>query len=175
MSSDSSERGRDGDRPDISPYALIALVAACVMIMVYGLLRKDDVTTTVVTEYQPITDLQVMRVTVTTYQPTILQTDEDPSVTADGTKIDLEGGRWVDRRIVALSRDMLARFGGSISWGERIWVDLPAEPELSGWWIVHDTMAERWTKRIDLMVPKKFNNRWDNITVIRPVADLEGD
>ena len=50
------------------------------------------------------------RVTVTQYNPVVSQCDEDPLVTADNSKIDLEKLRRGKIRWVAVSRDLLDRY-----------------------------------------------------------------
>ena len=55
-------------------------------------------------------EIQEFDVTVTMYNPTRGQTDSTPNITADGTKINI--WKASDYRYVALSRDLLSRWGG---------------------------------------------------------------
>ena len=57
-------------------------------------------------------------VTVTTYNPTEAQCDDTPNITADGTRI--KTWRATEYRYVALSRDLLDRWGGPFDYGDYI-------------------------------------------------------
>ena len=88
---------------------------------------------------------KVMSVTGTYYEPKISQCDERPFETADGSII-RSGVRWV-----ALSRDLLKRWGGMFDYGDTIWVHHPHR-QLRGWWVVRDTMNKRFRQRMDFLV-----------------------
>ena len=60
-------------------------------------------------------------VTVTTYNPTRHQTDSTPNITADGTTI--KPWRATDYRYVALSRDLLSRWGGPFEYEDYIVIE----------------------------------------------------
>ena len=105
---------------------------------------------------------------VTVYHATVEQTDDDPLTTADGTTwgVDTIAGQ----RIAALSREMLDRWGGPVSYGDAIWVEIPGS-DLSGVWWVHDTMRDKVYKRatgtweplrgyVDLLVPAHVMGCW---------------
>lgn len=86
-------------------------------------------------------------VTVTIYQPTIAQTDSDPDVLADGTKIKInKAGSY---RYCAVSRNLLKRYGGVYQFGDMVFID--GVGKYRGWWVVKDTMNPRWTNHIDLL------------------------
>jgi 3D (Asp-Asp-Asp) domain-containing protein len=107
--------------------------------------------------------------TVTIYHAVPEQTDSTPMTTA--SNLDLTGLDLEAERIVALSRDLLARWGGPIEYGDQVYLDLP-DPELRGWWTVEDTMAARWTNRADLLVPtSRKGGKWTEVnawTVVQP-------
>jgi hypothetical protein len=88
----------------------------------------------------------------TTYQATTAQCDSNPLTTADGSKINPDDyQRWV-----ALSRDLLSRWGGEFNYGDKIEVYSKDHPNLNGEWEIHDCMASRYTMSIDfLMEPEK--------------------
>ena len=103
---------------------------------------------------------------VTVYHATVEQTDGDPFTTADGTTWDA----IAEQRIAALSREMLDRWGGPVSYGDAIWVEIPGS-DLSGVWWVHDTMRDKVYKRatgtweplrgyVDLLVPAHVMGCW---------------
>jgi hypothetical protein len=79
-------------------------------------------------------DLGQKRITV--YQLVPEQTSDDPTTFADGTTAEDNAGVSV----CALSREMLARWGGPVSYGDTIYV---ASGPLMGFYEVHDTMAKR--------------------------------
>ena len=66
-------------------------------------------------------ELQEFDVTVTTYNPTPHQTDSTPNELADGTIIK----PWLATkyRYVALSRDLLSRWGGPFDYGDYIVIE----------------------------------------------------
>lgn len=90
-------------------------------------------------------------VTGTFYNPTEGQCDSRPFETADGSMI-VNGVRWI-----ALSRDLLKRWGGRYDYGDTVWVYHPHKA-LCGWWVVRDTMNKRWRRKVDFLVV--FGNKF---------------
>ncbi len=88
-------------------------------------------------------------VTATMYKPHPAYTDSTPDELADGTKINIY--RVQEYRYVALSRDLLKRWGGPFDYGDFIVVENAGDH--SGVWQVKDTMAERWVYRLDFLMP----------------------
>jgi len=87
-------------------------------------------------------------VTVTIYHAVPGQTDDTPNILADGTVIDLaKAGSY---RYCALSRNLLERWDGPYAYGDTIYLEDAGK--FSGPWIVRDTMNERFTNRMDLLV-----------------------
>ena len=92
-------------------------------------------------------DIQSFDVTVTTYNPTKSQTDSTPNETADGTII--KPWKATEYRYVALSRDLIARWGGPFEYGDYIVIE-----GTDGWdgvYQVRDTMNPKWVKRVDIL------------------------
>ena len=92
-------------------------------------------------------ELQEFDVTVTTYNPSRAQTDSTPNQTADGTII--KPWKATDYRYVALSRDLLSRWGGPFNYGDYIIIE-----GTDGWdgvYQVRDTMNPKWVKRVDIL------------------------
>ena len=92
-------------------------------------------------------DIQSFDVTVTTYNPTRNQTDSTPNETADGTII--KPWKATEYRYVALSRDLIARWGGPFEYGDYIVIE-----GTDGWdgvYQVRDTMNPKWTNRVDIL------------------------
>jgi len=87
-------------------------------------------------------NLEVIEVEVTAYSPSRAQTDNNPFETASTqivTPKDLN-----ELLYVAVSRDLLAKFtpGALLEYGDKIYLEFT----------VIDTMAERWTNRVDLFM-----------------------
>ena len=92
-------------------------------------------------------ELQEFDVTVTTYNPTRAQCDNTPNQTADGTII--KPWKATEYRYVALSRDLIARWGGPFEYGDYIVIE-----GTDGWdgiYQVRDTMNPKWVKRVDIL------------------------
>ena len=86
------------------------------------------------------------KVTVTMYHPVADQTDDTPNITADGSVIKINNAS--EYRYVAVSRNMLMRYGGFLTYGDYVWLDAGKK---SGVYQVRDTMARRWVNRIDIL------------------------
>ena len=108
------------------------------------------------------------KVTVTTYNPTRGQTDSTPNELADGTKI--KPWRATDYRYVALSRDLIARWGGPFEYGDYIVIE-----GTDGWdgiYQVRDTMNPKWVNRVDILTTNS-RFKYDNITMYKYVDEYE--
>ena len=88
------------------------------------------------------------KVTVTTYNPTTEQCDDTPNQTADGTYI--KPWRATDYRYVALSRDLISRWGGPFDYGD--YVIIEGTDGWDGVYQVRDTMNRKWTNRLFITV-----------------------
>jgi len=94
-------------------------------------------------------ELKEFEVTVTTYNPTRQQTDSTPNQTADGTIIK----PWLatNYRYVALSRDLLSRWGGPFDYGDYVVIEGTDGGKWDGLYQVRDTMNPKWVKRVDIL------------------------
>ena len=103
-------------------------------------------------------------VTVTMYHPTKRQTDSTPNITADGTKINIwKASKY---RYVAVSRDLLSRWGGPLNYGD--WIVIEGAGKNSGVYQVRDTMNPKWTKRVDVLkTPGTRQFKYDDIILTR--------
>ena len=139
-------------------YAILGSFIPMVMIAYYANNIMDDLYNEISVLRTEITDLkdnsycdyyeiQSFDVTVTTYNPTRQQTDSTPNITADGTKIK----PWLatNYRFVALSRDLLSRWGGPLDYGD--WIVIEGTGKYDGVYQVRDTMAAKWVKRVDIL------------------------
>ena len=103
-------------------------------------------------------------VTLTMYHPTKHQTDSTPDITADGTKINIR--KASEYRYVAVSRDLLSRWGGPLDYGD--WIVIEGAGKNSGVYQVRDTMNPKWVKRVDVLkTPGTRQFKYDNITLTR--------
>ena len=111
-------------------------------------------------------ELQEFDVTVTTYNPTRSQTDSTPNQTADGTII--KPWKATQYRYVALSRDLIARWGGPFEYGD--YVVIEGTDGWDGVYQVRDTMNRKWTNRVDILTTNsKF--KYDNVVMYKYVEE----
>ena len=107
------------------------------------------------------------------YNPVIEQCNNDPTITGDGSKINIE--KASELRWVAISQDMLYciyrqklindstdnRYKGKIKYGDTIWIDSPYN-NINGIWIVHDTKNKRYSGSIDFLQTLNDGSLYDN-------------
>ena len=100
-----------------------------------------------------------IKVNVTMYRPTKYETDSTPNITADGTKI--KTTKASEYNFVAVSRNLLERWGGFLKYGDFILLEDAGHKE--GVYQVRDTMNPRWVNVVDILEspgtkPYKFQN-----------------
>ena len=115
-----------------------------------------------------------VEVDVTMYQPVYPQTDNSPDITADGTKIRIH--KASEHKFVALSRNLLKRWGGGFDYGDFIYIK--GTKDKDGVYQVRDTMNPKWVNVVDILesthvTPYKYENvhiykmNWtDNLTLL---------
>ena len=91
--------------------------------------------------------LDGLDVVVTMYHPTRYQTDSTPDILADGTKITIH--KASEYRYVAVSRNLLKRWGGWLDYGD--FIILTGTDGKDGVYQVKDTMNRRFVNRIDIL------------------------
>jgi len=91
-----------------------------------------------------------IKVDVTMYQPTHYQTDSTPDVTADGTRIRIN--KASKYKFVALSRNLLKRWGGPFDYGDFILIK--GTDGKDGVYQVRDTMNPKWVNVVDILESK---------------------
>ena len=118
-----------------------------------------------VTHLESLLNIEQYDVIATIYNPVRNQTDKTPHITADGTRLDTRNaGKY---RYVALSRDLLARWGGPFEYGDYIIVE-GCNGKYDGIWQVKDTMNERFHNRIDFLQSKGTKlNKFDNAVIYK--------
>ncbi len=103
-------------------------------------------------------------VTVTMYNSAVGQTDSTPNETADGTVINPK--KASEYRYVALSRDLIARWGGPFNYGD--YVMIKGTDGYDGVYQVRDTMASKFINRVDILRTTGSKHfRFENITLYR--------
>jgi len=105
-------------------------------------------------------------VTVTTYNPTTRQCDSTPNITADGTKF--KTWKATQYRYVALSRELLSRWGGPFDYGDYIVIE--GTGKWDGLYQVRDTMNPKWTNRVDILTTNS-RFKYTNITMYKYIND----
>ena len=88
-------------------------------------------------------------VTATAYEAVPGQTDDEPFVTADNSRIKPHYGS--KKHWLALSRDLLKQWGGKFNYGDKVRVR-GLSPKLDGVYTVHDTMNQRHRHCMDILV-----------------------
>ena len=83
-------------------------------------------------------------VAVTTYSPSIEQTDSTPLITASGFKINPANPK--KHRIIAVSRDLKKKY----KFGKK--VRITGIGKLSGTYTIRDVMNKRYKKRVDILI-----------------------
>lgn len=114
--------------------------------------------------YQEFFDLD----TLTIYNPSTTQCDGDPLITASNRHIDTKGLREGSVRWMAVSRDLLQRWGGALAYGDTV-VLHAGDSGIDGIWVIQDTMHKRYTKRGDLLFDCKTRNAglWTGVKIVR--------
>jgi len=110
------------------------------------LLEKNEVIQTELNEFHKYG----IEVDVTMYQPIYLQTDNTPNITADGTKIRIS--KASEYKFVALSRNLLKRWGGPFDYGD--FILLKGTKDKDGVYQVRDTMNAKWVNVVDILESK---------------------
>ena len=100
-----------------------------------------------------------IEVDVTMYQPVYPQTDKTPDITADGTRIRIS--KASEYKFVALSRNLLSRWGGPFNYGDFILIR--GTKDKDGVYQVRDTMNPKWVNVVDILeskhvTPYKYEN-----------------
>jgi 3D (Asp-Asp-Asp) domain-containing protein len=102
----------------------------------------------------------IENITLTTYRPSIKETDANPDVTASGFKIDLKTPE--KHKILAVSRDLKKKF----KWGSKVRIFNAGR--FNGVYRVHDVMNKRYKKRIDVLIGwKQKATKLNNVKIIR--------
>ena len=91
-------------------------------------------------------------VDVTMYRPNVRETDSTPNITADGTRIRIS--KASDYKFVALSRNLLKRWGGPFDYGDFILIKGTTDSHKDGVYHVRDTMNPKYVNYVDILESK---------------------
>ncbi len=103
-------------------------------------------------------------VTITMYEPVASQTDSSPNITADGTRFDItKAGNY---KYVALSRNLLKRWGGQFDYGDFILIR--GADGKNGKYQVRDTMNPRFINYVDILEsPGTGLYKYENAVIVK--------
>lgn len=145
---------------------MVILMLAAIVIISIGLSRV------VLKPHKPVSSMMITPepavlttiVTATMYNAVIGQCDADPLVTAGMYRIKLTMAS--DHRWVALSRDLLTRWGGNFKYGDRI--EITNAGHKNGTYTIVDTMNKRFTNRMDILETEGTDlYRFENVKIER--------
>lgn len=99
---------------------------------------------------------QTTHVTITYYMPVKAQTNSQPHITSDGSKINLHHLKYKQIKWCAISRDLLYLFPKGKP--KRVWI------QGFGVWEVRDVMHKRIKHHVDLLIhpqTKNYSNKYN--------------
>ncbi len=108
----------------------------------------------------------ITNVTASVYYPEEAQTDSTPFITADGSQINETHPK--KHKWIAVSRNLLTRWGGHIDYGDKVHVSGISE-RLDGIYVVRDTMKKQLRNLIDILVGPKDNvmGYWNDVKLTK--------
>ena len=103
---------------------------------------------------------------LTVYNPEQRQCDATPLITASNHRINQSQLKSGAIRWMALSRDLLKRWGGTIQYGDTVSL-VSGDPSIDGIWVVQDTMHRRFRSRGDLLFDAKVRStgKWNDVVI----------
>jgi len=128
-----------------------------------------------ITELEQVVDSMkptVVKVVATMYHPVVWQTDSDPHITADGTRIHRRHASKY--RFLAVSRNLLKKNGGHLDYGDYVIID-GTNGRYNGVWQIKDTMAKRFINRIDFLCsPGTEPFKFEDVSLMTLITEEEG-
>ena len=107
---------------------------------------------------------RIIKVHATYYNPVAEQCDSNPLETASQDVISLRKLKNKQIRWVACSRNLLKRWGGKLKYGDKITV-ISKNKNLSGVWIVKDSMNKRFKNRVDFLCSDKIKGDFSDVVI----------
>jgi predicted SpoU family rRNA methylase len=107
-----------------------------------------------------------VEVDVTMYRPNIRETDSTPNITADGTRFRI--GKTSDYKYIALSRNLLKRWGGPFDYGDFILIKGTTDAHKDGVYNVRDTMNPKYVNYVDILESKNVKPyKYENVHIYK--------
>ncbi len=108
--------------------------------------------------------------TLTIYNPVRTQCDADPLTTASNRKINEHKLRAGEIRWMAVSRNLLRPWGGSLHYGDTVSL-FAGDTTIDGRWVIQDTMNKRFNNRGDLLFDTSVRSRgrWVNVKISKSI------
>jgi 3D (Asp-Asp-Asp) domain-containing protein len=117
-----------------------------------------------------VKQVNTYEVTATMYYPVSSQCDSDPLLTAGMYKI--IPGKASEQKWIAMSRDMIARWGGEFHYGDI--VQISGAGHKDGVYKVVDTMNKRFKNRIDFLEDKGTKHyKFENVKIWKTQIQAE--
>ena len=107
-----------------------------------------------------------VEVDVTMYRPNVRETDSTPNITADGTQFRIS--KASDYRYIALSRNLLKRWGGPFDYGDFILIKGTEDGHKDGVYNVRDTMNPKYVNYVDILESKNVKPyKYENVHIYK--------
>ena len=107
-----------------------------------------------------------VEVDVTMYRPNVRETDSTPNITADGTHFRI--GKASDYKYIALSRNLLKRWGGPFDYGDFILIKGTTDAHKDGVYNVRDTMNPKYVNYVDILESKDVKPyKYENVHIYK--------
>ena len=107
-----------------------------------------------------------VEVDVTMFRPNVRDTDSTPNITADGTRFRIS--KASDYKYVALSRNLLKRWGGPFDYGDFILIKGTTDAHKDGVYNVRDTMNPKYVNYVDILESKNVKPyKYENVHIYK--------
>ena len=107
-----------------------------------------------------------VEVDVTMYRPNVRETDSTPNITADGTRFRIS--KASDYKYIALSRNLLKRWGGPFDYGDFILIKGTEDGHKDGVYNVRDTMNPKYVNYVDILESKNVKPyKYENVHIYK--------
>lgn len=126
---------------------LYILIALAIFNLIYVIRMEIRLEKRIDTIEKQVTNVITAKVTATMYNAVPSQCDKDPFITAGMYKINPD--KASNHRWIAMSRDLLVRWGGTFNYGDTVIIS--GAGHKSGSYLVVDTMNKRFKNKIDIL------------------------
>ena len=139
----------------------LVILSACNLIYTYTVQKQLKQLVNALSNHHPI---DTANVTATMYYPVERQCDKTPLLTAGMYKI--KPHKASSQKLVALSRNLLKRWGGKFNYGDTI--KITGTKHKDGIYTIADTMNKRFVNRLDFL--ESVNTpmyKYSNVTITK--------